>query len=76
MNTYEIASNKYPTYLKTTILFSLIQAEQIEIEKEFIDTKFDSLSHEAEIFKQMCMEVINIEKAKINNIKDRITWKR
>ena len=46
MNMFEIASKKYPRELKTTLLFSLIQAEQIEVEKQIIDTKFDSLSQE------------------------------
>ena len=48
MNTFEITSKNYPKELNTTLLFSLIQAAQIEVEQQFIDTKFDSLSREEE----------------------------
>ena len=35
MNKFEIASKNHPKELKTTLLFSLIQAEQIEVEKNY-----------------------------------------
>ena len=61
MDKFEAASKNNLDKLKTTLLYSLIQAEQIIIEKEYIDTKFDNLTNEEETFKQICKEVINLE---------------
>ena len=52
MNKIESASRNNLKKLKTTLLYGLIQAEQIIVEKEYIDTKFDSLTNEDETFKQ------------------------
>ena len=47
------------------------------MEKEYIDTNFDSFTKEETTFKHICMEVIYIEKGKINekNTEEQMTWK-
>ena len=55
----------------------MIQAEHIIVEKEYINTKLDSFTKEETTYKQICMEVINleIEKNKGKQIGEQIVWK-
>ena len=47
------------------------------METEYIDTKFDSLTNEDQTFKQICMEVINLEIEKTKKIEtgNKTSWK-
>ena len=60
MEKYVIASKTHPLNLTHTLLFSLIQTGQIEINNEYSNTKFNSLSLEEETFVNMCRQVTNI----------------
>ena len=60
MEKYVIASKTHPLNLTHTLLFSLIQTGQIEINNEYSNTKFNSLSLEEETFENICKQVTDI----------------
>ena len=53
MGKYVIANKTQPINLTHTLLYILIQTEQIKIENEYLDTEFDSLSKEEKTFENM-----------------------
>ena len=47
--------------LKNTLLYNLIQSEQIKIKSEYIDTIFPDILKDKDVYDEACIEVIKIQ---------------
>ena len=58
---YQTLAEQNNEELKSTLLYSFIQTEEIQIKNNYIDTHFNSLMNEEETFDKICKEIITIK---------------
>ena len=61
---YQTLAEQNNEELKSTLLYSFIQTEEIQIKNNYIDTHFNSLMNEEETFDKICKEIIQIKNTK------------
>ena len=72
---YEKAGTETPRELRLTLLYDLIQNGQIQIQKEYIDTEFETMSKETDSFRAMCQDILNLAQGNRKTNNEKNTWK-